>query len=94
MSNVDWKNSSAHHGTRLTHDAPKGQGIGSDAVFAIMHFAFEKLRLNRLYGSILAYNTASRILSTKCGWKSEGVYKQSVFKNGAFHDESPVAFLQ
>lgn len=94
LTNIDWKNSSAHHGIRLTLDAPKGQGIGTDAVFATMRYAFEELHLNRLYGSILDYNTASWKLYTKCGWKSEGVYKQSVFKNGEYHDESPVAILQ
>ena len=94
LTSIDWKNSSAHHGIRLTLDAPKGQGIGTDAVFATMRYAFEELHLNRLYGSILDYNSASWKLYTKCGWKSEGVYRQSVFKNGAYHDESPVAILQ
>ena len=59
-----------------------------------MRYAFEELNLNRLYGSILDYNTASWKLYTKCGWKSEGVFKQSDFKNNQYHDESPVAILK
>lgn len=94
LVNIDIKNRSAHHGIRLTVNAPKGIGIGTDAVFAIMKYAFEELQLNRLYGSILDYNTASWKLYTKCGWKSEGLYKQSVFKNNEYHDESPVAILR
>lgn len=94
LTNIDWKNRKADHGIRLTLDAPKGHGIGTDAVFATMRYAFEELNLNRLCGSILDYNTASWKLYTKCGWKSEGVYRQSIFKNGAYHDESPVAILK
>lgn len=94
LTSIDWKNRKADHGIRLTLDAPKGQGIGTDAVYATMKYAFEELNLNRLYGSILDYNTASWKLYTKCGWKSEGVYRQSVFKNDEFHDESPVAILK
>ncbi len=94
LTDIDWKNRKAHHGIRLTLSAPKGVGIGSDSVYAIMKYAFEELNLNKLYGSILSYNVASWKLYTKCGWKSEGVYKQNVYKNGKYHDESPVAILK
>jgi hydrogenase nickel incorporation protein HypB len=50
-------------------------------VYATMKYAFEELQLNRLYGSILEYNIASQKLYAKCGWKVEGNYRQSVFKN-------------
>ena len=53
-----------------------------------------KLQLNRLYGSILDYNIASQKLYKKCGWQVEGNYRQSVFKNNAYHDEMPVAILR
>lgn len=94
IADIDWKNGKAHHSIRLTHNAPKGIGIGTDSVFAIMRYAFEELNLNKLYGSILDYNIASWKLYTKCGWKTEGLYKQNVFKNGKYYDESPVAILR
>ena len=91
---IDWKNRSADHGIKLCSNAPKGAGIGTDAVFATMKYAFEELQLNRLYGSILDYNIASQKLYSKCGWKIEGCYRQSVFKNNAYHDEWPTAILR
>ncbi len=91
---IDWKNRSADHGIKLCSNAPKGTGIGTDAVFATMKYAFEELQLNRLYGSILDYNIASQKLYSKCGWKIEGCYRQSVFKNNAYHDEWPTAILR
>lgn len=94
LTDIDWKNRKADHGIRLTLDAPKKQGIATDAVYATMRYAFEELNLNKLCGSILEYNIYSWKLYSKCGWKSEGVYKQSVYKNGKFYDESPVAILR
>ena len=62
LTDIDWKNRSAFHGIKLTQDAPKGKGIGFDAVVAVMKYAFEELQLNRLYGGILEYNIASKKL--------------------------------
>lgn len=91
---IDWKNRSADHGIKLCQGTPKGKGIGTDAVYATMKYAFEELQLNRLYGSILDYNIASQKLYEKCGWKIEGCYRQSVFKNNSYHDEWPTAILR
>ncbi len=91
---IDWKNRSADHGIKLCNHTPKRKGIGTDAVYATMKYAFEELQLNRLYSSILEYNIASQKLYTKCGWKIEGCYRQSVFKNNTYHDEWPTAILR
>ena len=92
LVDIDWKNGSAFHGIRMS--AKRGKGYGTDAVMTLMKYAFEELQLNRLYGSILEYNIASQKLYAKCGWKVEGNYRQSVFKNNAYHDEWPVAILR
>lgn len=91
---IDWKNRSADYGIKLCSTTPKKQGIGFDVVYATMKYAFEELQLNRLYSSILDYNIASKKLFEKCGWKYEGCYKQSVFKNNTYHDEYPIAILR
>jgi RimJ/RimL family protein N-acetyltransferase len=94
ITKIDWKNRSAYHGIKLGNNTPKGQGIGTDSVFAIMKYAFEELQLNRLGGSMLKHNTASIKLYEKCGWKQEGVARQSIFKNNQYHDEILVSILK
>ena len=59
-----------------------------------MKYAFEELQLNRLYGSILEHNIPSQKLYAKCGWKIEGNYRQSIFKNNRYYDEWPTAILK
>ena len=94
LTDIDWKNRSALHGVKLTHDTPKKQGIGFDAVVAVMKYAFEELQLNRLYTGILEYNVPSQKLYAKCGWTKEGLFRQCVFKGNAYYDEIPVAILR
>lgn len=94
LTEIDWKNRKANHGIKLHSSTPKGIGIATDAVYATMKYAFEELQLHRLHGSFLDYNIASQKLYEKCGWKQEGVYRQSIFKNNAYHDEFPTAILK
>lgn len=94
LTEIDWKNRSAFHGIKLIASAPKGKGIGFDAVCGTMKYAFEELQLNRLYGGILEYNIPSQRLYKKCGWKDEGIFRQQVFKNNQYYDEIAVAILR
>ena len=87
LTDIDWKNRSAFHGIKLVPNAPKGKGIGYDAVCGTMKYAFEELQLNRLEGGMLTYNIPSRKLYEKCGWKEEGLFREKLFKNNQYHDE-------
>lgn len=87
LTEIDWKNRKAYHGIKLASEKNKNRGIGTDAVMAIMRYAFEELQLNRLDTAILEYNEVSRKLYCgKCGWKEEGKYRKYIFKNGQYHD--------
>lgn len=94
LVDIDWKNRTAFHGIKLLPNAPKGKGYATDAVMAIMKYAFCELQLNRLDGSIIEYNEASMKLYTKCGWQIEGNRRKSVFKNNKYHDNILVGILK
>lgn len=94
LGKVDWKNRRATHGIKLSKNAPKGKGYATDAVMAVMKYAFEELQLNRLDGSWFEHNIASQKLYTKCGWVIEGNIRQSVFKNNNYHNEVIVGILR
>lgn len=95
LVNIDWKNRSAFHGMKIANKQFRLKGIGADAVMAIMRYAFEELLLNRLEGTIINYNEASRKLyCDKCGWAVEGVKRKSAFKLNEYHDELVVGILR
>lgn len=86
LVDIDWKNGTATHGIRLSDKTPKKEGIGTDAVMALMKYAFEELRLHRLEGGWLSSNLASKILYEKCGWKEEGTKREAVYSEGKYLD--------
>ena len=94
LTDIDWKNRRAKSGIRLTLDAPRQQGIATDALMTMLNYAFEELNLHRIYATIVEYNHASRKLHAKCGYKEEGMLRQSVYKRGAYHNEILLSILQ
>ena len=84
LVDIDWKNGSAFQGIRMS--AKKGQGYGTDAVMALMRYAFEELRLVRLDATILEYNTVSQGLYKKCGWSIEGTKKKAIYRQGKHYN--------
>lgn len=93
--NIDWKNRSAFHGIKIANKRFRAKGIGTDTVMAIMRYAFEELQLNRLDGSIIQHNEASKKLyCDKCGWQIEGVIRNAIFKQNKYHDNLIVGILR
>ncbi|MBS5335295.1 MAG: GNAT family protein [Anaerovoracaceae bacterium] len=94
LVNIDWKSRVAFSGIRLFGEEHRGKGYGKDAVLAIMKYAFEELGLNRIEGSIIETNEASKRLYERCGWKVEGIKREAVYQCGRYYDELQVAVLR
>ncbi|MDU1006522.1 MAG: GNAT family protein [Clostridium butyricum] len=86
LTNIDWKNRRANHGIKLANKKNRTKGIGTDTVMAVMRYAFDELQLNRLDGSWFEDNKASKRLYEKCGWNTEGIRKQYIYKGGKYKD--------
>lgn len=93
LTDIDWKNRNATHGIKLANRKFHSKGIGTDAVMAIMRYAFDELGLHRLDGSWFEDNTASIGLYTKLGWKAEGVRREYVYKSGVYRNLVIVGIL-
>lgn len=59
----------------------------------ILDYAFQRLNMNRLYGSYLADHVQTKIISDAFFFRTEGVHKDAIFKNGKYHDELDGAIL-
>ena len=85
---IDWKNKNAFHGMLLGDKNIRGKGYGVDTVMAIMKYVFEELGLERLDGSMIAYNEASlKMYIEKCGWKEEGRQRNWYFRKNRYWDK-------
>ncbi len=63
-----------------------GQGIGQEAVRLILNYAFNKLKLHRIYAKVIPSNLASIKLLRKSGFKYEGRLRQALFRRRRWHD--------
>lgn len=93
LTNIDWKNRRATNGIKLANRNLCAKGIGTDAIMAIMRYAFDELGFVRLETSRFDSNEASKGLYTKCGWVEEGIKRSYVYKNGKFRDLTIVGIL-
>jgi len=72
------------------------KGIISEALKAVIDFAFNKLNLRRLEVSAFAENKASNELAKKLGFKYEGTRRQSCVpeSTGKIHDDHIYSLLR
>lgn len=72
-----------------------GQGFGSEAVRAVVHYGFAQLGLNRIYAGTIADNHESVRLLEKLGFVREGTRRQhSLEDDGCFHDSAMYGLLR
>jgi [ribosomal protein S5]-alanine N-acetyltransferase len=71
-----------------------GQGIGVEAVRAVVGYGFGQLRLNRIYAATIVDNHASVRLLETLGFVREGTQRRhSLEDDGQFHDSAIYGIL-
>lgn len=71
-----------------------GKGIATVALGLISYYAFNELRLERIYSSVFEYNPASMRVLEKNGFLKEGTGIRSALKNGKLWNEHRYALLK
>lgn len=95
IANIDYRNKSAYFQTIVINDKNyKSIIVAYQIEMFIMHYVFEVLKLNRLYGSFLSENEWQEKVTQIIFNTIEGVMKQAVYKNGTFHDLTLTAVLK
>ncbi|MBU1051227.1 MAG: GNAT family N-acetyltransferase [Nanoarchaeota archaeon] len=72
----------------------RGKGVGRKVLKFVTKLGFEKLKLKRIYGTLLASNRASENLLKKCEYKKEGTLKKNVKIKNKFVDELIYAIIK
>lgn len=60
-------------------------GIMSEALNTVLHFAFTEMQLNRVEAQVDPENTASSKVLEKCGFQFEGIRRDIMYYKDAFH---------
>jgi len=94
LSKIDMLNRSAVIGIMIGNNKYWGKGLGSEAILLLSDFAFSERGFNRIWAYILESNIASQKMFKKCGYKIEGLLRQSIYKNGKFQNLVIMSILQ
>ena len=62
------------------------KGYGSDAIKLILDYGFNQLNLNNIMLKVIGFNKRALRAYEKCGFTSFGVWKESHYVEGQYHD--------
>lgn len=93
LKNNDLINRSAELYTYIGDELQWGKGLGTDAVRTLIRFAFDELNLHRVSLVVFSYNTRAISAYEKVGFVTEGIMRESHFKDGKYHDKILMAIL-
>ncbi len=93
LREIDTEHSQAEMGF-WTEVESWGKGYATEAARAVIRYAFEQLKLNRVYAHHMVRNPASGRVLQKAGMKREGLLRQRVRKWGVFEDVVLLAILR
>ena len=94
ISNIHYINSSANFGGLIIGDPNYRDGTAwIESYMFVLEYAFERLNLNRLYGTYIEEHPATGTMQGATFFKREGLLRQAIFKNGKYHDEVMTSLL-
>lgn len=95
LTDIHFINSSANFSGIVIGDKDYQDGFAwLETYLFVMEYAFERLGLNRLYGSSIIGHKDSNNIGELLLWTKEGVMRQAVFKNGVFYDVRMASILK
>lgn len=93
LLDIDWINRSAEFSIQIGAAHARGRGIGKAATEGMLEHAFSDLNLRRITLSVLATNARAIALYEKVGFQHEGVFRQALYKDGAYVDVVAMALF-
>ena len=92
---VDWRNRKAcWGGIIIGNPEDRKKGYAYEASQLMLKYVFDELGMNRFYGYWHEKYIKSINMGKKLGFKTEGVLRDYVYKNGAFHNAIIMSILK
>lgn len=86
LQNINWIDRNAEFAILIGDKKVWGKGIGEESGKILIKHGFENLNLHRIYCGTSSENLGMQKLALKLGMVNEGVRKESIYKNGKYHD--------
>lgn len=94
LDRIDVDNRAANFAIGIVDPDYLGRGLGTEATMLVLRFGFEELGLHRIGLTVLADNLRAIAAYRKCGFEVEGRLRQTLWRDGAWHDDLVMAVLE
>lgn len=91
---IDRQNRSCAFGITIGDPDLWGQGLGTDAVNALIDFAFGQLRMERVWLDTDDHNERAQAVYRKAGFTLEGRFRRAFYQDGRWSDDLRMAMLR
>ncbi|MEM9467231.1 MAG: GNAT family protein [Actinomycetota bacterium] len=93
LAPLDVANRSARLGIGILDPTRLGTGLGTAAIRLALDHAFDTLGLHRISLTVLAINARAIAAYERCGFRTEGRLRHTLWRDGAWHDDLVMAVL-
>lgn len=83
---VNWKNRVGELAILIGEKDYRNKGFGTDAIQVLCRFGFDELNLHKIKATVFDFNLPALRCYEKCGFEREGILKQEIYREGAYHD--------
>jgi RimJ/RimL family protein N-acetyltransferase len=73
-------------GLAIAERSLRGRGYGTEATALLVKLAFDQHNMHKVELWTRSDNKAAQRAATKCGFKQEGRFRETVYFNGKYHD--------
>jgi RimJ/RimL family protein N-acetyltransferase len=94
VNHMDRKNRVAQVGIFIGDCEYLGKGYGTDAMKVLLEFLFEEYNVHKVKLMVFDYNKRAIKSYEKCGFETEAILRDSVFRYGKYHDMRAMAILK
>lgn len=94
MTNIDMQKQSCHSHILIGEKDCWGKGYAKEALTLLCDYMFAERNIHRIQAIVLESNQASLKMHQKCGYKIDGLMRDSVFKDGKFQNQYILSLLK
>ena len=86
LQNINWVSRNAEFAILMGDKDYWGKGYGEEAAKLVVDYGFNRLNMHRIFCGTLSGNEGMIRLAQKLDMKQEGIRREAIFKNGAYHN--------
>lgn len=94
LQEIDYRNRHAELTLWLAAKEMRGLGYGTDAIRALLPYAFEVVRLDKVHLGVYDFNETGIRSYERVGFRYEGRLRQMLYYEGRYWDEWPMRILR